>query len=198
MFNFQNHLHFTHHVWSQFLTKDCLAIDATCGNGHDSYFLAPYVKHLYCFDIQEKALETCKEKLYKFNNSSFFLKCHSNFSEEIQPQTVTLIVYNLGYLPGSDKKITTMVETTLKSIQNALNLLKDNGLICITLYPGHAEGKKEEESIVEFAKTLNKKEFQVTHHQWINRQLAPHVLLIHKALHYPKAHLPPKYCEPLA
>ena len=58
--------------------------------------------------------------------------------------TPKLIVYNLGYLPGSDKLLTTKTSSTLLSVEKALSLIAPNGAISITCYPGHEEGKKEE------------------------------------------------------
>ena len=72
---------------------------------------------------------------------------HTTFPEEIKSGTVRLIVYNLGYLPGSDKALTTKVETTLESINHAQRLIMEGGVISVTCYPGHPEGKKEEEEL---------------------------------------------------
>lgn len=47
--------------------------------------------------------------------------------------------YNLGWLPGGDKSITTKLEDTLESIEAAKRLVKHGGMISIMLYPGHAE-----------------------------------------------------------
>lgn len=176
----QNHLNFNHFLWKIHLKKEAIAIDATAGNGHDSFFLAPLVNSLHVFDIQEKALNATKEKLKHFNHISYHLRSHCSFPEIIKPQSVSLIVYNLGYLPGGNKEIATQAHTTLKSIKNALELISDDGLISITLYPGHNEGKEEQNIILDFVKNLDKKIWTVSFHSWINRQLAPNVVLIHK------------------
>lgn len=47
--------------------------------------------------------------------------------------------YNLGWLPGGDKSITTMLEDTLESIEAAQRLVKHGGMISVMLYRGHAE-----------------------------------------------------------
>ncbi len=176
----QNHLSFNHFIWKQHLKKDSIAIDATCGNGLDSLFLAPLVTKLHVLDIQEEALNKTKKLLNDFSNVSYLLQCHSTFPKEIIPKTPSLIVYNLGYLPGGNKSITTKSSTTLQSIENALNIIHPDGLISITLYPGHEEGKKEEVVILDFVKGLDKKLWTVSHHEWINRRLAPSSLLIQR------------------
>lgn len=50
--------------------------------------------------------------------------------------------YNLGWLPGGDKSITTKLEDTLESIEAAKPLVKHGGMISVMLYKGHAEVSK--------------------------------------------------------
>ena len=50
-------------------------------------------------------------------------------------------MYNLGFLPGGNKEITTLAKTTMKSIEDGLELLDSNGIMTIAVYRGHAEGK---------------------------------------------------------
>ena len=52
-------------------------------------------------------------------------------------------VFNLGYLPGGDKSITTNGHSTISAIEQLLELLKENGLIVLVVYHGHPEGKTE-------------------------------------------------------
>lgn len=47
--------------------------------------------------------------------------------------------YNLGWLPGGDKSITTKLEDTLESIEAAKRVVKHGGMISVMLYRGHAE-----------------------------------------------------------
>jgi hypothetical protein len=184
----QNHLNFTHSIWKRCLTNTSLVIDATLGNGHDTLFLAPLVKKIWAFDIQNEAIKSAKEKLLDFDNISFYNQCHSNFCKDIAPKSISLIVYNLGWLPGNDKSITTKKETTLSSINKSLELINDEGLISITLYPGHLEGQQEEKAVLDFALNLERKTWSVSLHSWINRLKAPSVVLIHKRSWHPMAH----------
>lgn len=52
----------------QHIQDDSIVIDATCGNGHDTLFLAEQVPNgkVFGFDIQKEAIEHTKEK-----NSTF-------------------------------------------------------------------------------------------------------------------------------
>ena len=63
---------------------------------------------------------------------------------------VDLFMYNLGYLPGGDKSITTDSATTLKSLSSALELLAVGGLLCVVCYPGHEEGARESQAVEAF------------------------------------------------
>lgn len=179
---FQSHLDLAHDLWKKVVLPGDTVIDATCGNGHDTVVLAQMIGEgtLYAIDIQKEALENTKQKLQKeyLPYVRWIHGCHSEFPKEIT--SAKLIVYNLGYLPGSSKEITTQRETTLKSIQNSLEILQEGGCISITCYPGHPEGAKEEECILAFASTLDPKIWSSCHHRWINRKNAPSLLWIQK------------------
>lgn len=185
---FQSHLELAHTYWNMVLKPGDIAIDATCGNGHDTKFIADIVltKDLgivYACDLQPQAIESTKLFLkddpYK-DRVKYFLGCHSSFSKAILPHSVKLIVYNLGYLPKGDKELTTQSETTLQSIEHAMELICKGGMISITCYPGHTEGMREERHVLDFTRHLDPKCWWVCHHQWINRVKSPSVLILHK------------------
>ena len=168
-----------HQIWKTHLKPGDCAIDATCGNGYDTEALAALnLGHLFVFDIQEKALKAAQKRVGKVKNISYHLECHSTFSPVTEP--VALIVYNLGYLPGGNKSLTTKVQTTLLSFEKGLDLLQPHGLLSCMLYPGHPEGLKEKTVLLEWAALLSSKKFQVSHHAALNRSRAPSLLLIQK------------------
>lgn len=180
------YISFAHKVWKGLLSPTDNAIDATCGNGYDTLFLASLLNEgvTFSFDIQKIALENT-QALLKDHLSKESLKrvrlIHSSHEEfsSIQGWPIKLIVYNLGYLPKGDKTITTLEKTTLLSIQNGLSLLDTKGMISITCYP-HEEGIKEEESICKFLRTLQADAYSYTIHTW--RGSAPKLILILKNL----------------
>lgn len=184
---FQSHIDLAHRFWKELLVPGDTAIDATCGNGHDSLMLAQSIQphgNLYLIDIQKTAIEKSSELLSENLNSSAFKRvhfihgCHSAFPKEILPGSVRLIVYNLGYLPGGDKTLTTAVESTKKSLISALELLMPSGAISITCYSGHAAGKLEEDTILAWSQTLDPKQWSCSWHSWRNRRASPSLLLI--------------------
>lgn len=178
------HLDLAKRYWKNQVKKGDYAIDATAGNGHDALFLAELVLTansggLFCYDIQEKALANTsallKSKLDAeiFNRVSLIQKCHSNFCDIPLDLPISLIVYNLGYLPSGDKSVTTMTSSTLKSIESALHRIRPGGALSITAYPGHEEGRREEATLIEYLEKLESSAFTICYHKWLNRPLSP-------------------------
>ncbi|HPE85071.1 MAG TPA: class I SAM-dependent methyltransferase [Chlamydiales bacterium] len=128
-------------------------------------------------DIQPAAIETTRLKV---PSAEMYLGCHSQLPEEAFKPNLKLITYNLGYLPGGDKTLTTKLDTTLESLKKALDLMPVGAAVSITFYPGHNEGLNEMEKITPFIKDLNSKSFTVSTHEWINRNKAPVLSLILK------------------
>jgi hypothetical protein len=177
---FSPHLKIAKEYWKSHLSPDDLCIDATCGNGHDTLFLSKLC-HCIGLDIQVKALQNTEELLQKEKSkATLHLLSHDLLDTLKLPCAPKLIVYNLGYLPGADKSITTKTKTTLLSIQKSLQLLAKGGALSITCYPGHLEGEKEEEAILDFVKTLPSTNWQACHHRWLNRPRSPSFLWILK------------------
>ncbi|MGL4989977.1 MAG: tRNA (mnm(5)s(2)U34)-methyltransferase [Sarcina sp.] len=177
MFNYINSFNNIMHniIESNKIGKNLIAIDATLGNGHDTDFLIKHFKKVIAFDIQEQAVIAYKNK--NIENVDVVLDSHSNFDKYIS-ENVDCIVYNLGYLPGANKHITTKTSSTIESINKGLELLGENGLIFIAMYPGHDEGAKEKASIINLAKELNTKKFGVMYQEFINRPNNPPCLLV--------------------
>ena len=146
------HLEKAHQFWKEFLKTDDHVIDATCGNGKDTAVLASIVKegHVYAIDIQKDALDKARTYV-QASNVSFLHRCHTDLPKD---EKVRLIIYNLGYLPGGNKQITSQRDTTLESVSKALNLLPLGGALSITCYPGHEEGAREEKALVSWSKTV--------------------------------------------
>ena len=84
-------------------------------------------------------------------------------------------MFNLGYLPGGNKKITTTVETTRKALDDAEKLLNQKGKILITVYPGHEEGEQESKFLKEYLKGKDFLEFHNT-----ENKVAPYLIQINK------------------
>lgn len=166
-----------HNIIKSYVEDKNIAIDATLGNGYDCDFLSSYFKKVYAFEIQKEA---CEKYIDKNNNVKIINESHHKIDEFINEE-VNCICYNLGYLPGGNKDITTLAETSLKSIQIALNLLVQNGLMTIAIYRGHNEGKEEENCILKYLRTLPKNKYGVMLHECINRSnVSPLLVVVEK------------------
>ena len=177
----------THYLLTKFLSKGQKVIDATAGNGHDTLFLAQSVGPLglvYAFDIQERALQATQKVLEKNNclqQVKLILAGHEKINNFVQ-EPVQAIIYNLGYLPGSNKEIITQGETTLLSLQQGMKLLNSGGIIAVTVYPGHPGGRKEADLIDKYVISLSVQTWQVMKWNRVNGNTAksPYVLFIYK------------------
>jgi len=147
------------------LREGDLAIDATAGNGHDTAFLAECVGpsgRVIAFDIQTDAIEQARRHITGCgfaDRVEFHQESHSRITTHAAPGTVAAVMFNLGYLPGGDHAIATVVSETLDAINQAAEVLKPGGLLSIVCYPGHAAG------IVEAA-AVEDKVTSLTHMGW--------------------------------
>ncbi len=171
-------------IIDRFVKSNDLVVDATVGNGNDILNLSNYVKtgKLFGFDIQKKAIENTKNLLDSNNikNYKLFNTGHENILEVLHDYIgkISLITYNLGYLPGYDKTITTKYNTTIKSIDSSLKLLNNKGMILIVVYPYHKEGSIEHEYIQKYIKKLNN--YKVSEFHNTDKNSAPYLICIEK------------------
>lgn len=168
----------SHSIIERFVENCNVAVDCTLGNGHDTDFLSQKFQKVFAFDIQKEVTDFYREK--KVDNVEVINDSHHRLDYYIE-FGVDCIMYNLGFLPGGNKKITTKSDTSLISIKKAVPLLNKGGLITIGLYLGHNEGIKEKEVILKFVSTLPKNEYGVMLHKVINRsETAPMLLVIER------------------
>jgi hypothetical protein len=184
---FSPHLLKAHSYWKAHLKPGDRAVDATCGNGHDTLVLSQILlsdprSAVFGYDIQSAAIEKTRQLLQTHLSEEQMQQVHlfHQSHAEIEGGSVQLIVYNLGYLPGGDKTIVTQVETTLKSVEYALSLLETKGALSITCYPGHEEGEREERALLEFFEKMPSSEASVCYHKWLNRPRSPTLLWVVK------------------
>ena len=157
------------HVAGAYLHPGDLAVDATCGRGNDTVALARAVGpmgQVLAFDIQEEAAAATEERLREeglpnvtvirdsFVNMKAHLTaaCGTGAAATDAPRAV---VFNLGYLPGGDKAVTTTAEITLRGLETALEILAPGGIISVVLYDGHPAGAEEKEAVLSWAEGLD-------------------------------------------
>lgn len=173
---------FVHNIIKEKVNSQDICVDMTLGNGNDTLFLCGLAKHVYGFDIQKQAIEKTDLllSLNNYKNYTLFLSSHENVDEIIK-EKIKAFIFNLGYLPGGDKSITTNYQTTINAISNSLKLLDDKGVIAIVIYPGHPQGKVEDEKISEFVSFLPQKQYDVITYKFINQiNNPPYALIIER------------------
>lgn len=157
--------------------------DFTMGNGHDTLFFSKTVGesgHVFAFDIQPSALESTQKRLTENGApSNYTLICdsHHNAKKYID-RPIKAGMFNLGYLPGGDKSITTKRETTLAAIEAAIDLLDKDAILLIAVYPGHAEGEIEGELINEMLSTLDRKKYCCARFRIINSPTSSYFYIV--------------------
>lgn len=161
------------------------AADFTMGNGHDTEFLCRGVGEggrVYAFDIQEQAISSTLTRLEESGCPRVYTLIHDshhNAKKHIS-EPIKAGMFNLGYLPGGDKRITTMRETTMPALEAAISLLDEDGVLTIAVYPGHAEGDAEGVMIREYLATLPRWRFCATELKILNSPASPYFMIIEK------------------
>ncbi len=173
----QKHFILTH------LKEGDIAVDFTMGNGHDTEFLSKTVGefgHVYAFDIQEQALASTSDRLAKSDcpdNCTLILDSHHNVKKYVDVP-IKAGMFNLGYLPGSDKKVTTMRSTTLPAIEAAISLMAPDAVILIAVYPGHEEGAEEGRLICEYLSSISRHRICATKINILNSPTSPFFIVV--------------------
>jgi 16S rRNA C1402 N4-methylase RsmH len=141
-----------HHLLTNHLEEGDRAIDATAGNGYDTLFLAEQVGssgQVIAIDIQANAIEATLQKIAtaQFEERvSLQQGDHAIVLEKLTEShrsNFSAIVFNLGYLPGSDKNVQTEASNTEKALKASLQLIRENGALYVTAYRGHPGGAIE-------------------------------------------------------
>ena len=176
-------LNYVHNLIESYIKENDIVIDATVGNGNDTLYLANHVVNgkVFGFDIQLDAINKTNDllKSNNCNNFELFLDTHSNMTYHLSTYAgkVSLVLFNLGYLPNGDKNITTNYETTIKAIEEAFKLIHKMGMILVVIYPGHENGKLESIKIHEYLKNNN---INFIEYHNTDNDIAPYLIEIKK------------------
>ena len=156
-------------------------IDATMGNGWDTLFLCRLAGErgrVQAFDIQQEALKKTSALLEReglSERAELILDGHQHMDRYVRRESVDLICFNFGYLPGGDHGIATRAETSLAAIDTGLTLLKPGGMMSLCLYSGGDTGFEEKEQILAYTRMLSPREYTVVVHTYQNRRNDPPV-----------------------
>ncbi len=123
------------------------AVDATAGNGHDTRFLSGIVGpagHVFAFDIQPEAI--ARTAAWGLANVTLSQRSHAELASAIPMEhhgRIGAVMFNLGYLPGGDKSVRTVAESTEAALRAGLALLRPGGILSAMAYTGHPGGLDE-------------------------------------------------------
>jgi len=157
--DFKSARHWAQELLAEALYEGAVAVDGTMGGGGDALFLCERVGEtgrVYAFDVQQDAVDRTRERLAEAGLAArAILHCagHERIPEFVR-EPVDAAAFNLGWLPGGDKAVTTRVGTTIAALDACLMLLKTRGIITVCAYPGHPEGEAELRAVTAWASAL--------------------------------------------
>ena len=177
LLDLQKHFILTH------LKEGDVAVDFTMGNGYDTEFLSKTVGesgHVYAFDIQAQAVESTAKHLREVgcpDNYTLIHDSHHNVKNYVK-EPIKAGMFNLGWLPGGDKSITTLRETTLPAIRDAISLMDRDAILNIAVYPGHKEGDAEGQMILDYLAGISRHRVCATLVKIVNSPTSPFFIVV--------------------
>ncbi|SBW04934.1 putative rRNA methylase YtqB [uncultured delta proteobacterium] len=158
-----------------------IAVDATAGNGHDTLFLAAAIGEkgrVWAFDVQEAALAATRKRLEAENPDllsrvSLVRAGHETAATALPAGTaghLWAVTFNLGYLPGSDRRIVTKAATTLEALDFFASALAVGGVISVHAYLGHDGGEDEGGAVERRFAALPWETWRVAEYTFRNKQ----------------------------
>ena len=166
-----------------------VAVDGTAGNGHDTLFLARLVGArglVHAFDVQPRALARTAERLAA-EGLEERVALHGRGHEELAaalashgvwPPRISAAMFNLGFLPGSDRSLTTRTGTTLTALDALLPLMAPGGIISLHVYAGHPGGADEAAGLDRRLAGLDWDRWRVARYEFANKPRNPERLLL--------------------
>ncbi len=133
-------IEFAHELLKESINEGDFLIDATCGNGNDTLFLAQLTGKegfVHAYDVQKEAILRSKELTKSYLNIRYILDSHAKISYYLAEENIKQVdgaIFNLGYLPNGDKGIITKASSTRTSLEIALKLLNNKAIITLLKY----------------------------------------------------------------
>ena len=165
------------------LYPGAVAVDATLGNGHDALWLCGLVGEtgrVYGFDVQQEAVERSRARLVEAGveaRATLILDGHQNMISYVPPESADAVMFNLGWLPGAAHGVTTQTGTTLEAVAAALTVLKEDGVMTVCVYPGHEEGARERDALLNWARELDERSYDVMLRAYLNQSGDPPLMI---------------------
>ena len=166
---------YSHMVLRAHVHPGDVVVDATHGNGGDTRLLRSLVGAtgmVYAFDVQLPVHDDV-------DMTDVLLVGHENMRAHVAERhhgLVRAVIFNLGYMPGGDRSITTHADTTLEAVRQALDLLAPDGIILLVCYQ-HEEGGKELEALRAMFQALPSARYTATETTFLNHTSSAPIVL---------------------
>ena len=169
------------------------AVDATAGNGHDTVFLASEVGEngrVWAFDVQEAALAATQERMEAAGQDIFrrvvlVRAGHETAGRHLPAEvrgSLWAVTFNLGFLPGSDRRVKTAAATTLEALSFLGGMLAVGGVVSVHVYKGHAGGVEEGVAVGNWFAALPWETWRVAEYSFRNKARNPEILFLAEKL----------------
>ena len=148
-----------------------VCIDATCGNGHDTEFLARLAGaqgRVLALDIQPQAAQATRARLraaglYDPARHKVVRADHARLAE-LAARTgfapAHCVMFNFGWLPGGDHRLYSTADTSLAALRAALGLLAPGGAVSAVLYsPGQGPQEQEKQAVLAALRALPRQQY---------------------------------------
>lgn len=155
-----------------------LVIDATVGRGFDTCFLSKAVGdtgRVIGLDIQEEAIASTRSRLDAAGLTNVELKrmSHEYLAEIARPESVKAVMFNLGYLPGTDHQVITQPQSTVSALTAAISLLQPGGILSVLCYRGHVGGAEEYRKVKEVLERSKREGVLQQHESTVKKATSP-------------------------
>ena len=169
-------------ITKEYIRSGDTVVDATCGTGQDTVQLAQAVGGkglVYAFDVQQEALNLTEERLLAegIGNVNLIHDSFTKMANYVSKESASVVVFNLGYLPGGDHNITTNAEDTIEGLTSALDTIRHGGIVTVVLYDGHEEGTREKKRVLEWAQALDSAKHHTAYVSMTNQNNNPPEIL---------------------
>jgi len=176
-------LQIIHHVLELHVKPGDICIDATAGRGRDTLFLsglAGETGHVTAFDIQQEAVDSTCALLHQHQrtNCTVLLRSHADMADYFEPETVSCITFNFGWLPGGNHHVFTTPDTSIQAIEQGLKLLRPDGIMTLILYYGRETGFAEKDALLQYLPTLDSNLYTVVEMPFVNRTNCPPIPIV--------------------
>ena len=161
------------------------AFDGTAGNGHDTLFLAQCVGptgRVHAWDIQPLAIERTAALLATHGITWVELTLGNHAELDTSDKYFHAAIFNLGYLPASDRTIVTTTANSTRAIRAVVERLAPGGILTVLAYTAHAGGHDEANAIGELLQSLDSTEFTFHEERFAPGRTAPPRLFVLRKL----------------